>query len=582
MCDHPDIEDFITVKSDLNKLTKANISVKFTDDFMNKMLNDDNYTLSFTRSTGELISKTVKAKDIFDKFITNNYQYAEPGVMYVDRIDKFNLLSDDPEYIIASGNPCNEAPLPAYGACNLGSASLIAYVKDGVFDFDEFSNDIPIIVRAMNNILDESIHLLPLEQQKEVVSKYRILGIGIMGLADLFITLGIKYGSKESIELSDKIGSVLVNEAAYASSLLAKEYGSFPGYNKDAVLQSDFFKLNLNEKTRLSIEQYGLRNAQLISIAPNGSLSAMLGISGGLEPIFATHYKRRTESLHGESVVYKIYTPIIAKLMDSLNISDESDLPDYVITSADIPYLERIAMQSIWQSHIDAAISSTINLPNNSTVEDIRNIYIESWKAGLKGITVYRTGCAREGILTTEDTVEPPEELKRGDWKPIADDTIYPKIKLKTGCGELMLFPGWSDKEQRLQEVWIKKIGSGGCERSIEAVAIEASAIFRLGGSLYNLEKSFKKLEVCPAFTNARKSGKRLSKGNSCADCILKALQKFEADKKKEVVAEVEEVFVEGTAPGRYVVNACPDCGAELIATGGCFTCESCGFSRCG
>jgi len=590
MCNHPDIEQFITIKSDLNKLTKANISVKFTDEFFNKVLNDEPFDLSFTRSTGQTITKTINAKELYEKFAQNNFDYAEPGIMYVDRINDWILLSKDPDYKIANGNPCNEAMLPAYGACNLGSFCLSSYVKNHEFDYEEFIKDIPIVVKAMNDILDESVDLLPLQEQRDVVKKWRILGIGIMGLADVFIKLGIKYGSKESIELSDKIGHTLINNVALASANLAKIYGTFDGYNYDYLCESEFYKANIDASTDKIIQSYGLRNAQLLSIAPNGSIGNMIACSGGLEPIYAISYERKTESLHGEPIKYKIYTPIIKELMDKLNITDEKDLPDYVITSQEIPYINRIKVQSIWQSHVDSAISSTINLPNSATVEDIKDIYIQAWKAGLKGVTVYRDGCARQGILTTDkneagsDTDAQDSTLKRGEWKPIAEDTIYPKIKLKTGCGELMLFPGWSDKEQSFQEIWIKKIGSGGSERSIEAIAITASALFRTGGSLYNLEKAFKKLEVCPAFTNARKSGKRLSRGNSCADCILKALQKFEADKKQEVIDESidevnESVDEKALAP---ITNACPECGAELISTGGCFTCMACGFSKCG
>ena len=576
MCNHPDIEEFIDAKTDITKLTKCNMSVKFTDDFFNHVLNNEEYKLSFTRNNGETVSKIINAKDLYNKFVENNFNYAEPGIMYVDRINNWNLLSEDVNYKIANGNPCNEAMLPAFGACNLGSFCLSAYVKDNEFDFNTFANDIPIAVKAMNDILDESIDLLPIQEQKDIVAKWRILGLGIMGLADVFIKLGIKYGSEESIKLSDEIGFTLINNAVLASAMLAKEYGTFPAYNYDAISQSEFYINNINEDIKNIVEKYGLRNGQLLSIAPNGSISNLINCNGGLEPIYATSYNRRTESLNNESTTYKIYTQVIKELMESLNIDSEEYLPDYVICSKEIPYIDRIKMQSVWQSYVDSAISSTVNLPNSATKEDIYDLYIEAWKAGLKGITVYRDGCSREGILSTSTTVPLTTELKRGDWKPIASDTVYEKIKLKTGCGELMLFPGWSDKEQCIQEIWIKKIGVGGCERSIEAVAIECSAIFRLGGALYNVEKAFEKLETCQSFTNAKKAGKRLSKGNSCADCILKALQKYEVDKKKNNKMSEGTVTVSGVSN-----NSCPECGTELIATGGCWSCSMCGYSKC-
>lgn len=475
-------------------------------------------------------------------------------------------------------------PLPAYGACCLGSINLIEYIKDNKFDFETFKSDIPAIVKGMNIVLDEGLQLHPLKEQRETVAKYRQIGIGIMSWASCLMKLKIRYGSEESIKLASEIAKTLLNESVKASALLARDEGIYPAYNYDYIVKSKFYQENLDEETKTLVDSYGLRNSQLLSIAPTGTLSTLLNVSGGLEPLFATSYTRRTESLHGESVSYKIYDPTVEELMKELNITDEKDLPDYVITSQEIPYMERIAMQSAWQQYIDASISSTINLPNSATVEDIKNIYIEAWKAGLKGVTVYRDGCARAGILTTDATTTSASELKRGDWKPIASDTIYPKIKLKTGCGELMLFPGWSDKEQSFQEIWIKKIGSGGCERSIEAIAIEASAIFRLGGNLYNIEKAFKKLETCPAFTNARKTGKRLSRGNSCADCIVKALQKFETDKKKESIDTIDGDVEEGTPSCIDKIenkNTCPECGEQLIATGGCVSCMSCGYSKC-
>ena len=580
--EHPDLEEFITIKSDLKKLTHSNISVMASDAFMNAVVNNEEYTLSFTRTdTGETLNKIINASDVFDKLVYNNFMYAEPGLLWWSKITSWFMNSQDPSFKLECVNPCSELALPAYGACCLGSISLIEYVNDNQFDFEKFKKDIPVVVRAMNIVLDEGLILHPLKEQRETVAKYRQLGIGVMSWASALMKLGITYGSDESIELAKKIARTLLNESAKASALLAKEYGTYPAYNYDYIVKSKFYQENLDQETKDIIELYGLRNSQLLSIAPTGTISTLLNISGGIEPLFAISYNRRTESLHGESVSYKVYDPTVAEIMTDLSIAEE-DLPDYIITSEEIPYMNRIKMQAAWQQYIDASISSTINLPNSATTEDIRNIYIEAWKAGLKGVTVYRSGCAREGILTTgtNDASASPVELKRGDWKPIAPDTIYPKIKLKTGCGELMLFPGWSPSEQKFQEIWIKKIGSGGCERSIEAIAIEASAVFRLGGELYNLEKAFKKLEVCPSFRDARKAGKRLSRGNSCADCILKALQKFEADKKKEVIEElVDEVVEEGT---RTVLNSCPECGSELTATGGCFTCPECFWSKCG
>lgn len=490
------------------------------------------------------------------------------GIMPVYDINVNNIHHYNSSGLIIHN--CGEMPLPAYGACCLSSMNLIEYIKDNKFDFELFKQDIPIVVKAMNDVLDEGIPLHPLKEQQECVTKWRQIGIGCFSFASMLMKLGIKYGSDESLELSSKIAKIMLNESARASTMLAKEYGSYPAYNYEYLIKSKFYQENIDQDVKDLITLNGLRNSQLLSIAPTGSISSLFGVSGGIEPLFNISYERRTESLHNENISYKIYDKTVEEIMQILNITDEKNLPDSIICSQDIPYMNRIKMQAIWQQYIDASISSTVNLPKSATEDDIYNLYIEAWKAGLKGITVYRDGCTRQGILNTTS------ELKRGDWKPIAKDTIYDKIKLKTGCGKLMLFPGWSDSEQSFQEVWIKKIGTGGCERSIEAIAIECSAIFRLGGNLYNIEKSFEKLETCPSFKDARRNGKHLSKGNSCADCILKALQKYEADKKKsdDNIIKSDEQHIQK--------NICPECNTELIATGGCWSCQSCGYSRCG
>ena len=203
-----------------------------------------------------------------------------------------------------------EEPLPSGGSCLLGSFNLDGYIKDGKFDYNEFKNDIPIVVKAMNDVLDEGLPLHPLEIQRETVRNYRQIGIGLMGIADMLIHMKLKYGSEESIKECDKIGKTLANEVLKSSSLLAKEFGTYPKY-KDVVLESDFIKENADKDTLKLIKQYGLRNSQLLTIAPTGTISTMWGISGGIEPIFAFSYTRKTESLHNEEKYYKVYTEIV-------------------------------------------------------------------------------------------------------------------------------------------------------------------------------------------------------------------------------------------------------------------------------
>lgn len=578
---HPDIEEFIDIKTDLTKVTKANISVRITDDFMKAVEENRDWELYFKTEYGEEIKKTVKAKDIFLKLCKNNWDYAEPGILYWDKITNYNLLQYDEEFKYEGVNPCAEEPLPAGGSCLLGAFNLDAYVEGKNFNKSQFINDISIVVKAMNEVLDEGLPLHPLDVQRQTVRDYRQIGIGVMGIADMLIHMGIKYGSEDSIKVCDKIGKLLANNVLKYSSLLAKEFGTYPKY-KDSILESDFIKNNASEDTIKLIKKYGLRNSQLLTIAPTGSISTMIGISGGIEPIFENSYIRKTESLHGKDVYYKVYTPIVKRYMEENNLSEENELPNYFITTRDLDSFERIDMQSIWQKHIDASISSTINLPKETTIMNICDIYMEAWRKGLKGITIYRSGCKREGILTTEPKED--KELSRGDWKSLAKDTYYVKRSLSIGCGKLKLFIGYSPSEEKIQDLYIIKCGNGGCTRNLQALAISMSAVLRLGGSLDNLEKAFRGIDPCNSFVLARAKGKELSKGNYCGAAILNEVDNFLKEVKKESDKEkVKEKDVNANLTAQELLDKglCPECKEPLSHIAGCVQCSNCGFSRC-
>lgn len=583
--DHPDIEEFINIKTDLDKVTKANISVRLNDEFMKKVTGENKnpiYHSFFTKDDSIISTKDIDAKDLFMTLCKNNWDYAEPGILYWDRISNYNLLQYDKDFKYAGVNPCAEEPLPAGGSCLLGAFNLDAYVKDKVFDTEQFIIDISIVVKAMNEVLDEGLPLHPLDIQKKTVNDYRQIGIGVMGIADMLIHMGVEYGSDESINICDEIGKLLADHTLKCSSLLAKEYGAYPKY-KDCVLDSDFIKNNASKDTIKTIKTYGLRNSQLLTIAPTGSISTMIGVSGGIEPIFENSYIRKTESLHGEDVYYKVYTPIVKKYMEDNNLQDENELPNYFITTKDLNSSKRISMQSIWQTHIDASISSTINLPKETSVEEIYNIYVEAWKKGLKGITVYRSGCKREGILTT--STEIPKELSRGEWKSLAKDTYYVKRNLSIGCGKLKLFIGYSPSEEKIQDLYIIKCGNGGCTRNLQALAISMSAVLRLGGSLDNLEKAFRGIDPCNSFISARAKGKELSKGNYCGAVILNEVNKFleEIDKKESGEEKVKEKNTNANLTTQELLDKglCPECKEPLNHIAGCVQCSNCGFSRC-
>jgi ribonucleoside-diphosphate reductase alpha chain len=286
---------------------------------------------------------------------------------------------------------------------NLSEYVINPFTENSEFDFDSFRKDIPQVVEFMDDLLEEGIKYLPLEEQVESAKKYRQLGIGTMGMADMFIKMGIKYGSPESLKLIDDIFFTLSDGAILKSSLLAKDKGSYLAYDKTKVLKSSYLKQAVTPSTYESISKYGLRNAELLSIAPTGSLSSMWNVSGGVEPIFATHYIRKSESLgeDGEPVYYNVYTGIVEEYMELNNIVDTQDLPEYFITANELGYKDRINVQSVIQKYVDSAISSTINLPEHTTIEEVESIFMYAWEKGLKGVTIYRDGCARGGILTT-------------------------------------------------------------------------------------------------------------------------------------------------------------------------------------
>ncbi len=411
-CNHPDIEDFIDVKNDLSKVNFANISVNIDDKFMNAVKNNEEYELYFkVEATGEEISRKINAKDLFYKLAKNNWNMAEPGILYQDRIDSWHLMSEDEDFEFAGVNPCAEETLPAFGSCNLSSINLSEYVKNpfkenAEFDYDKFGEIVREGVIYLNEILDENMTLHPLKQQREMSEKLRQIGLGIMGAADMFIKLRVKYGSEESIEIIHKIGKIMINEALRQSALLAKEEGAFPDYKRDAVLKSPFLISNADEDVLELIKKYGLRNSQLLTIPPTGSISTLIGCSNGLEPIFQVSYTRKSESLHQEDTYYKVFTSIAKEYMDEMNISDEEDLPDFFVTTSNLNYKDRIDVQAAWQQYIDASISSTVNVPNEFTIEEVENLYSYAWEKGIKGITIYRDGCARSGILITEKPKE--------------------------------------------------------------------------------------------------------------------------------------------------------------------------------
>lgn len=599
-CEHPDLEEFIGIKSDLDRVTKANISIRITDKFMAAVKNKTPFTLSFTRlETGETITKEIDAYETFHKMCEMNWDYAEPGMLFWDRINNWNLLSCDDEFEYAGTNPCAEEPLPAGGSCLLGSINLAEFACDTGFDFESFKHCVKSSVIALNEVLDEGLPLHPLKEQRESVYDWRQIGLGIFGLADLLIKLGIKYGSPEAIDLCDMIGHTMADMAIKTSAVLAKECGVYPKYKPEAVEQSAFYSKNALGETKELVESFGLRNSQLLTIAPTGSLSTMIGVSGGIEPIFANYYTRKTESLKGHDEYYKVYTPIVKEYMDKHELKDDSELPDYFVTAQTLDYKNRIYMQSIWQSHIDASISSTVNVPNDFTVEQVEGLYMTAWDAGLKGVTIFRDGCKRAGILTTSsteenDAIEETKPLPRG-YIVVADDNVIGlKRKIMSGCGSLHVVAMFDPINGELLETYISKGSTGGCQSNLAAVSRLISLSARAGVDVYTIADQLRSCPACPSYVGRTMTKHDTSKGKCCPDAVANALiemykemQESISDGDKDISTSVKTQTIKKNIESKESIvdveikNPCPVCGEELTFEGGCNVCKNCGWSKC-
>ncbi|MDD3121942.1 MAG: adenosylcobalamin-dependent ribonucleoside-diphosphate reductase [Candidatus Izemoplasmatales bacterium] len=497
--DHPDLEEFITHKSDLELTTGANMSVKMSDAFFKQLAirmnnqneifdsNREGWKLQFHRpETNETIEKIVDPLEIMKLIAKTAWNYGEPGILYWDTINDYCLLGKDPDFRFDATNPCGEEPLPAGGACVLGALNLSKYVtkeniqvdedhfalfqdEREILDIDQeaiytpeinryyfkeetlkkFEHDIYIAIRYLDDILTLNSNLHPLQIQRDASTKYRAIGLGIMGLADAFINCEIGYGSVESLILSDYLGSIMAFNAIETSCELARKRGKFDTCIPEYIIESDYFIENVNNNKYIDedrihaliekVKKYGLRNAQLLTVAPTGTTSTILNVSGGIEPIFSNHYTRVTKTIdeNGDKSfevypeVVKDYAKKYPEVYNEDGIIDIEKLPYYFMTSKEVNYRDKIRVQAAWQRHIDSSISSTVNLPEYTTEEEVMDLYIYAHKKGLKGITVFREGCKRAGILydksksrKEEKSVKPEKEEKQNTGSIIDPKTI--------------------------------------------------------------------------------------------------------------------------------------------------------------
>jgi len=586
-CDHPDIEDFITAKSDAARLRMFNVSVLVTDPFMEAVKANGPWDLVFDGK----VYQTVKARDLWNKIMRSTYDYAEPGVIFIDRINKANNLGYCET--IAATNPCGEQPLPPYGACLLGSINLARLVKDPFeanadLDVVELSKLVATAVRMMDNVVEASEFPLP-QQAQEAQAKRRI-GLGVTGLADALLMTGLRYGSDEAARQTDRWLHAIARAAYLASVELAKEKGVFPLFDADPFLASDAM-MQMDEDVRDQIRAHGIRNALLTSIAPTGTISLYAGnVSSGIEPVFAYAYTRKVLQKDGTRTEEEVVDYAVQMWRDKYG---DADLPDYFVNAQTLAPLDHVKMQAAAQKWIDSSISKTINCPEDISFDDFQDVYMQAYETGCKGCTTYRPNDVTGSVLSVSESSEAAPEADQGaDVIYMAEPLDRPQAlegntyKLKWPDSEHAIYVTVNDviinDHRRPFEVFIN---SKNMEHFAWTVALTRmiSAVFRRGGDV-----SFVVGELKAVFDprgGAWVQGKYIPSILAAIGGVLE----------QHMIAigflEGEGMGLnEDPKAGQQVVNlnenrgkACPSCGQfDMQMVEGCMTCRSCGHSKCG
>lgn len=582
---HKEAETFIKIKSKEGEIEKANLSLELDDDFMQAVEKyydtGEVVVLHEKRNySGHEIEYDVTPIKIFKMLVDNCYDWADPACLFTNRFRNYNLMQFDEDYEIETCNPCGEQPLPKHGACCLSSLNLSEfivnpYTPQAHLNTADLLSAIDVGIRTLDKLIDENYNRHPLQQQRDMSYNYRNVGLGIFGYATALMKLGFKYGSPEAIEFTDDVFSLIFRRAVLASNELAKEFGPYPKY-KEEIFDSDIIKLHFTPDEITGLKEYGLRNCSLVSIAPTGSLATLLGESGGCEPEFALKYTRRTVGMtDGEDTYYDVYCKAAREYME---INNTKELPDYFVGSADISWQSRVLTQAAMQKHVDTAISSTVNMPNSATKDDIAHMYLLAWSSGCKGITMFRDGCKRLGILTTGNKKEEisHKELKRGEIMKCADDLIGKKRKIINGCGSTHVLGFFEPVYGDLVEVFFTKGSLGGCANYMVGLSRMVSLACRAGVSINDIQDQLNSTGACPSYAIRTATKHDTSKGACCPMAIGNALM----DMWKEVQEELgylEEPKKKKMQPGEL----CPECGAVLEHSGGCDICKECGYSHC-
>lgn len=530
-CDHPDIFKFVACKMDESQIRNANISVAASDAFMEAVDQDKDWVLSHP---GTSEKKTIKARELWDKIVECAWAKGDPGLFFIDEANKHNPVPHI--YTIESTNPCGEVPMGPNEACNLGSINLANFVKDGAMDYDRLALTVQVATRFLDNVI--TISRLPFPEIEQMVKNNRKIGLGVMGLADTFLKLGIKYDSEAALNLSDKIAGLIQSSANNASINLGQEKGSFPHF-KGSIYDG---------------EVPAMRNCTRTVIAPTGTISLIANeTSSGIEPNFAFNHKSNrmdTQMTHVH--------PIVAEWEKA---NPGKSLPPYFVESHQIAPEWHIKMQAVWQKYVDDAVSKTINLPNSATREDVSKAYMLAWKLKTKGVTIFRDGCRITGqVLETETT----KKILAGQPTKIGpaygQDSKY--YEVKTGSGELHVHI--DHREGKAYRVFAN-MPPIGTEISglVTVLGITISKYLELGGNLENLIKHYQ------AVIGDRPFGFGAKRISSIPHALAKIFRNF--------VKSDQLPAAEGGS-----TSYCPECHSPSFhKQEGCSLCPECGYSTC-
>ncbi|GAB4382431.1 adenosylcobalamin-dependent ribonucleoside-diphosphate reductase [Albidovulum sp.] len=585
-CDHPDIEAFIEAKQDPARLRMFNLSVLVTDAFMAAVKADGPWDLVFEGR----VYRTVEARDLWNRIMRATYDYAEPGVIFIDRINAMNNLAYCET--IAATNPCGEQPLPPYGACLLGSVNLARLVsdpfgRDAALDEAALDELVRIAVRMMDNTIDAS--RFPLPQQAQEAHAKRRIGLGVTGLADALLMLGLRYGSEAAARQTEAWMHRIARTAYLASVDLAREKGAFALFDAEKYLASGTMR-RMDEDVREAVAKHGIRNALLTSIAPTGTISLYAGnVSSGIEPVFAYAYKRKVLQNDGSRIEEEVVDYAVQLWRERFG---DRPLPDHFVDAQTLPPLDHVRMQAAAQRWVDSSISKTINCPEEISFDAFKDVYLAAYESGCKGCTTYRPNPVTGSVLSVSDRSEKAPEIDRGAEVVYLSEPLDRPQTLEGMTYKLK----WPDSEHAIY-ITINDIVQGGVRRPFEvfinsknmehfawtvALTRMISAVFRRGGDVSFVVEELKAVfdprggawmggRYVPSILAA--IGGVIERHMIAIGFLAGEGLGLKADPKAQALAV-------GEAPRGPACPACGQRGMQMIE--GCMTCPSCGHSKCG